>query len=475
MAKITRRQAAFQSLGLIILSLSLYGVLSQLPHIQTLFSQASGEPAQLIIDTQGVLGTLPTPWRYLAQGGESPQFQFTPILDKLKPLKPTSIRLDHLFDFYIKVSKDSSGELVLDFSQLDLLLKDLQELSITPFLSLSYMPPSLSQTGDVTDLPNDWRDWEQLVTATVEHISGRDQLNIDGVYYEVWNEPDLFGQFKTYGPKNYLTLYQHTANAVTQAKNTNSFKLGGPATTNLYANWLTRFMDFVSRENLRLDFYSWHLYSDDPEAVTKSYRQFDTLMRQYPEYFFSVAPVISEWGPDSQINPLYDQAQAGAHAIHTYISLPPQLDQVFLFEIQDGLDPQGQTFWGRWGLLSSVETGSQLKPRFQTLTYLNQLGTQQLSVVGHGSWVKALATKNEANEIKAIIANYDPKEVHHEASPITFIRLESTTYQLKIESLLNPLPLTFNITPVNQSYSHLLDLPPNSVFLLTLTPVSTQP
>ena len=92
------------------------------------------------------------------------------------------------------------------------------------------MPPAISR-GDIIDLPRDWNEWGQVVRATIEHFSGRNQRNLAGVIYEVWNEPDLFGSYKTYGDKNYLTMYEVSARAAAGATNVNSFEIGGPATT----------------------------------------------------------------------------------------------------------------------------------------------------------------------------------------------------------------------------------------------------
>ena len=57
------------------------------------------------------------------------------------------------------------------------------------------MPPALAD--NVTDEPRDWAEWQMTVKATIEHYSGTKGKNIPGVYYEVWNEPDLFGVGKS--------------------------------------------------------------------------------------------------------------------------------------------------------------------------------------------------------------------------------------------------------------------------------------
>ena len=459
------RQATMQFMGLLLVSLCLFSLLRNISTVQTWLSQASGEPANLIIDTQGVIGELPTPWRNIAQGGESPDFNFTSTLTKLRALQPETIRLDHLYDFYAKVSKDESGQIQVDWTKLDSLLYDINLATASPMLVLSYMPPALSQSGDMTDPPNNWADWSELVRQTVEHVSGTQALNLKNVYYEVWNEPDLFGQWKAGGIKNYFTLYQKSVEGAMSAQNVQPFHIGGPATTSLYSNWLTKFMDFVNQNSLRLDFYSWHIYDSGPEAFTREINEFDTLMRRYPAYLFKVEPVISEWGPTSNLSPVYDNQISAAHLVAVSAALPTVIKKAFLFEFQDG--DNESTYWGRWGLLTSPSSGSLQKPRFQALTFLNRLGSKRLSLVGQGEWVKAIASIDQNNSIKVVITNYDPKDLHTETVPLTFERLESGNYTLTTE-ILGRLPESTPIIVEGTSYQRAITLAPNSIVYLEI-------
>ena len=49
---------------------------------------ATGEPANIIVDTQAILGPMPRPWRNLAQGGESNDWRLKPLIPQVKALKP---------------------------------------------------------------------------------------------------------------------------------------------------------------------------------------------------------------------------------------------------------------------------------------------------------------------------------------------------------------------------------------------------
>jgi hypothetical protein len=232
--------------GLSVVLFTLVAVIgvSQLKVVRDLFSHASGEPANLVIDTQAGLGPLSRPWRNLAQGGEGYNWRLQPISKSVQALHPQYIRLDHIYDFY-EIVKGEPGNLQFDWTKFDLVLKDITATGAKPYIALSYMPPAIAD-GDIVSKPKRWADWQLVVQKTIEHVSGT--LGIEDTYYEVWNEPDLFGGWKTYGPKNYLDLYSYAAyGADAAAKNSRvkDFKFGGPATTALYKTWFDNLAQHV--------------------------------------------------------------------------------------------------------------------------------------------------------------------------------------------------------------------------------------
>lgn len=380
------------------------------------FNRASGVNANLLIDVARLVGneSRQESWRNLAQGGEEKGRQLLSVLDQTKTLKPNYIRIDHVFDYYTP-------------EELDQVVKDITATGAKPFISLSYMPPTLAKGGDITGLPNDWNNWENLVTKTVERISGKAGLNINNVYYEVWNEPDLFGKFKTYGSKNYLELYNHTVRAATRANGVNAFKIGGPATTSYYDNWFKKLISYSDNNNLRLDFLSWHRYS----KKLIDYEQDTISFIHYPNREL----IISEMGPNSENDKVYDENFGAIHLIATTALLEGKIDKLFNFEIKDGMGPQ--KYWGRWGMITHEKWGKpEVKPRYRAMQFLNNLiGGSNLSLEGQGSWVKAIAKRYDppagAVEIKILIVNYDEYGNHAEAVPIKIINLPSNSFNLK--------------------------------------------
>ncbi len=402
-------------LGLVVILVVVIAV----PEAVRLASKASGQSANLVFNVEGVLGKMPTPWRNLAQGGEEQGDMIADVIPSVKALKPEYIRIDHIYDAFNVVSRND-GQIVYDWSGLDAAVNSILATGAKPFLSLSYMP-SVIATGDMVSTAKDWSEWGQVVGATIQHYSGLTGKNIDGVIYEVWNEPDLFGKYKTYGSSNYLDMYAAAAKAAANVRGTNLFEIGGPATTGLYQNWLETLIKYVDKNNLRMDFLSWHKYSTDLSQFEKDAAQARSWAENIPA-LVNLKFYVTEWGFNSENDSGYDGVSGAIHLLASARTMVGAVDRSFVFEIKDGPGPQ--KLWGRWGLLTNQKYGApEEKPRYHAVEFLNNLFPYRLSVSGEGSWVKSLASTDDNGNIKILIANYDPQGTHVEAVPMTFENL----------------------------------------------------
>lgn len=431
----------------------------QIKQVREFFGHASGEPANIQIDTQAVLGSMPRPWRSLAQGGEDHSWRMSPpILSGVKALHPEYIRIDHIYDFY-DIVQGTPGNLHFDFSKLDAVLNDIQATGAKPYIALSYMPPAIS-SGDILSVPKNWTDWQLVVQKTIEHISG-DRHTAD-VYYEVWNEPDLFGGWKTYGAKNYLTLYDYAARGANAARNVQQFKIGGPAITALYQNWFDAIAKYTLANNIRYDFFSWHRYSSDTNQYKKDMTEVQTWAQAYPQLAATLEYQITEWGHNSDNDPGYDNNLGAAHTAATSMEMVGVVKRAFAFEIQDGKDPAGKGSWGRWGLFTHQDFGSSPKPRYQALKLLDQIGNSRLQLLGKGSWVKALAAQGDQGQTQVVLANYDPQGVHSETVPVTLLNIAPGAYNVT-EHYLSGARQSFQVATSAAALQFTVPMPANSV------------
>ncbi len=418
-----RRLFTVLELLLILLSLPL-GILLVKEGV-SFISKALGTKANLTIDLNQVSIVAEDPWRNLAQGGEEKGNYLKPVIPYLKNLKPNYIRIDHVYDFYNVVARNQDGSIALNWEDLDSLIEDILSTGAKPFFSLSYMPAALSKE-EGSFLPKNWDEWEYVVQKTVEHYSGVSNLAISDVYYEVWNEPDLFGGFKTYSEKNYLDLYYYSARGAQKSENVMPFKIGGPATTKLYKGWFDNLLTYTQKNGLRIDFYSWHKYSKDLSDYEKDISQVKKWIRDsYPNYS-NLELIISEVGPTTEIDPIYDQDFSAIHTLAVSTVIDGETVKGFTFEIKDG--PGSTKYWGRWGILTHENfAGSEPKPRYKALEFLNKMQGKRVLVTGQGSWVKALS-RLDGNTLRLFVVNYDPDTSHFEAVPLTFVNLLSRDF-----------------------------------------------
>ena len=147
----------------------------------------------------------------------------------------------------------------------------------------------------------------------------------------------------------------------------------------------------------------------------------------HPKYFrFQNLPkIISEWGYDSNPNPIADTKLGAAYtiaAIRNFIGANYEL--AFLFEIKDGLTPT-------WGIITN---DGRPKLRYFALKLLNNLSDIRLLVEGEGSYVKALATLSY-NRINVVLVNFDPEEKNIEIVPLTIKGITDGHYFLKTEDI----------------------------------------
>jgi beta-xylosidase len=447
---------------LIILPLSL----QLIKEVQYLLTQALGRRANIVVDVSVDQGPIIPVWQALAQGGEE-KYPFENIVPEISVLKPRYIRIDHLYDFY-EVVKKQDGKLIFNWSELDKVVNQILKTGATPFFSLSYMPPAIAQNGEITAPPNDWNEWSTVVRETIQHFSGRQGRNLTNVIYEVWNEPDLFGQWKIGGEKDYRQLYKYAVLGANQTKNTNPFKIGGPGITAPYKAWVDGFLDYTIKNKLRIDFYSWHRYTTDPKKFQEDVDKVDSWLFQNAGY--TLSKFLTEWGSVSENSPLHDSNFDAAHLAATVRQLVQRVDLAFTFEIKDGPSPEGKKYWGRWGLLTHEKAGAvEKKPKYWAYLLLNKMMGNRISLEGEGTWVTGFASKDD-NKIKIILVNFDQNSRHFETIPLTINNLENGNYSYK-ESFLVGARKTTTETITTGTFRKEIPLSANNIVVIELTKI----
>lgn len=428
-----------------LLVLILPGFLKFTNSVTRFFTGAEGRLAAIAIDTSRPLGPMPAIWRALAQGGDNLKGFTDGISDKIITVKPDYIRIDHIYDEFGVVGRDNSGSLTFNWAELDNAVEKITTVGATPFFSLSYMPQVIA-SGDILSVPKNWDEWSRVVQKTIEHYSG--EMGLNDVYYEVWNEPDLFGKWHMGGNKDYRTLYLYAANGASRATGVKPYKLGGPATTGLYRDWTNNFFQYILNNRLRLDFYSWHRYDLDLTKYSEDVKNIDAWIEFQP-FFTNVEKIISEMGPNSDMGKENDSLIGAAHLVATARELMFNIKYGFNFAIS-----------GKWGIVG--------KPRYEALSYLVSLGKSRLSLTGEGTWVSAIGAIDN-NKYQVVLVNYDPKGVHNEVVPVSFINLQQNNFKL-ITKILGSVNQQTDVSTTSAILQTQVPMAANSVALVELIP-----
>ena len=415
-------KAAFLFLGVLFLPLGVWLA----GRMAVWRPRAGGRLANIIID-QSKSGLMVNSqlWRNFAQGGNAGADDLAAALPVLRQLHPQYVRLDHIFDAYQVYRGPGS----FDFSRLDAVVRAILAIGAKPFFSLSYIPSQLSGNGQITAPPADWQAWQNLVQATVEHYSGYRGMNIGNVYYEVYNEPDLFGHWHYGRRPNYLALYRYSARGAMAARAVQPFKIGGPATTAFYPNWIKALLGLCQRQNLRLDFVSWHQYSARSSAYPADFEALNKILSANPRWV-GLERIISEFGPESDRSQWYQNRVGAAHDLAAALSLLDRIHRLFAFSIRDvRSEKQG------WGLLGGRGSSLQKRPRWFSYQMLNRLRGRRIYLQGEGSWVRGVATRISNRQWQLLLVNYDANGRHAEKVPVRFINFQPGQYQIGYQFL----------------------------------------
>ncbi len=153
-----------------------------------------------------------------------------------------------------------------DFTLTDDYLKTIVESGTKVFYRLGESIEHMKKKYHVHP-PKDFAKWARICEHIVRHYNegwaNGYKWNIE--YWEIWNEADLRtgpnSPCWTGTKEQFFDLYK-TASLHLRKCFGDTIKIGGPAFCSAFG-WLEDFLVFCKKENLPLDFYSWHWYFTD--------------------------------------------------------------------------------------------------------------------------------------------------------------------------------------------------------------------
>lgn len=198
-------------------------------------------------------------------------------------------------------TRNPTNQLSYDFRISDAMWRAIVNGGFEPYLRLGDSYNNATPPANAHERAN----W---VNAAVEVVRHYRQGQWNGFstrfrYVEIWNEPDNQKFWpRPHNALEYYQLYVETARALKRAFP--DLLIGGPGVTQMGAftsqgkEWVHNFLKYVKQSNAPLDFFSWHLYSNDPDewnSAAKFYRQeLDSLGFQATQMH------VTEWNTDTR-------------------------------------------------------------------------------------------------------------------------------------------------------------------------------
>lgn len=146
--------------------------------------------------------------------------------------------------------------------------------------------------------PKDFQKWAVICEHIIRHYNygWADGFHLNIEYWEIWNEPDLDDDDcpnkRTWGgtKAQFFDLYEIAAKHL---KSTfPELKIGGPALA-WREDWAEDFLREMQKRNVPIDFFSWHIYSVEPQAFSDRAKRVKALLDAYG--YQNAESILNEW------------------------------------------------------------------------------------------------------------------------------------------------------------------------------------
>ena len=143
--------------------------------------------------------------------------------------------------------------------------------------------------------PKDFKKWAVVCEHIIKHFNcgWADGFHMGIEYWEIWNEPDLDPDDSDHkrcwgGTKaEFFELYDIAAKHLKACFP--GLKIGGPASVG-NMEWVE---DFLKQLDAPLDFFSWHIYTNDPKCVAARTKEVRDLLDRYG--YQNTESILNEW------------------------------------------------------------------------------------------------------------------------------------------------------------------------------------
>ncbi|MBC7326768.1 hypothetical protein H5T87_01465 [bacterium] len=377
------------------------------PFIFFLTHPASSNPEKLPkstieIDADKVIGKL-EPFRHsFGQGGVNPIPLPQGVIEGIKKLQPRLIRI-FLQEFFNIYSEDGK----LNWQILDPYMEALAQTGAKIVACITIKPRRLfPQIDQRIWQPKDVKEWQNLIYELVKRYSVEKQIV---TYWEVANEPDI-GEaggtpYLIPEPAEYCEFYRITTEPIIKACPT--VKVGGPALASVNSPLLEGLIEYCKRTGTKLDFVSWHLYSDDPTLHAKGIERAKSLLRDFPGKRPEM--LITEW--NRNIGDISGESKDASVVASCLLSmLETDVDWTFYYQICDQVfykehfeywfSAEGirnmENFWNPVPRFGLFDLEGRVRAPYFVYQMLYRMGEKKIDAKCDESDIKLLASRSDS-------------------------------------------------------------------------------
>ncbi len=142
-------------------------------------------------------------------------------------------------------------------------------------------------------VPKDFKKWAIICEHIIAHMNeGWANGHHYGIeYWEIWNEPNVYVKCWLGTDEEFYELFTVTAKHL-KARFPN-LKIGGPAVNSYQEDWIRPFLEKMRKENVPLDFFSWHCYAREAKTAAEHTVLVRKLLDEYG--YNNTESILNEW------------------------------------------------------------------------------------------------------------------------------------------------------------------------------------
>jgi beta-xylosidase len=382
--------------------------------------------ATIAVDLGADEGPLET-WRHtVGLGGISPDPLPDRVVAGAAKLRPRLVRvfIQEFFAIYPEHGR-------FDWGRLDRYMDSLAATGAKVVAAVAIKPRPLFPAVDQRVWrPNDEAEWRRVIAALVKRYSVDRPLV---THWEVGNETDIGENggcpYLIPDPADYAEYYKLTIRPILDTFP--DAKVGGCAVANADGDYLPRFIAACRQAQTRLDFVSWHLYSDDPAHHARLVEKHGALLENFgnrrPEM------MVTEWSkgfePTSVEEMAFDPRRAATIGAGLVAMIDAKVDWTFYYHLWDQVcaPDDFRPFFARpeimyhhWNevphRLGLFGVDGEVRPSYFVYRMLGRLGDRRVRARADADDLRVLAAQR-GDDTSLLIVNYGrPRSVDRVAT-----------------------------------------------------------